>query len=173
MNKARRDASVRGPSLARRVRQPDEHEDQRGTMRRPSAARIAVGTVCGGKMGIPGIGIPLRLGTLPWKSCPLCQENGCRAILCEAGAGQQEDVDALSVMEQAAIACSILAKDDDRSDVGWQDIVGLETYESYRSPVVVAAGAALASVPHRSHLWNGALVWAEAEARIRNGEVTP
>ena len=84
---------------------------------------------------------------------------------------EAEDIDALPVEEQAAIACSILAEDADLSCFGWPDITGLGFDACFETPVFTLASRAIRSVSPAKFQKLRALRWAEAESRIRSGEV--
>ena len=107
-------------------------------------------------------------------TCP-CMTVGCRALVCAAGAGQQEDIDALPAEELAAIALNILAADHvlgwlpmEVDDVLWTDIAGV--VEPPEREVTRAAVGALSAFEFDSAV-DMTDVYAAAEAALRNGEV--
>lgn len=128
-------------------------------MKKPLDKRIAVGTVCGRRMPIPDIGIPLRLGTLPWDKCMACEQAGCRSLLCEEGAGQQEDIDALPWREYFIVFCSLMACGNSPS--------ALHDLLSVAVDLDLTEGAMAVSEVTRGL---GADWWGEAMSLVCNGE---
>lgn len=92
---------------------------------------------------------------------------------CERTDADHEDIEALSVVEQAAIACSILAKDAELADHGWEHITGRDIPDAFDDPACLIALDAVRSIARGPWRRLRSLRWAEAEARIRNGEVKP
>lgn len=93
-------------------------------------------------------------------TCP-CMTVGCRALVCAAGAGQQEDIDALPAEELAAIMCALMASDCEPW-AGWDGVI-----DAIGRPArVLAENAwyAAGDVGSRER-------WMVGEQLIRNGEV--